>query len=366
MKKGLGRGLAALIPETDMDFLRQVARGDDLDLAPTPVRRTNGRTNAVSRSNMKTEDAGVYAPETVRAAAADAVTAEAGNGSETAHANVKNGPNFVDIAAIEANPYQPRRHFNEQELADLAASIEEHGVLQPVLLRETAEAGRYQLIAGERRWRASQRAGLTQIPAIVRIVDDRQALELALIENVQRHDISAIDTAMAYRRLAKEFELSQEEIAQRVGKSRSAVANTLRLLDLHEEARIAIENGSLSEGHGRAILSAPTEGSRRALFRRVVRDQLSVRETERLASRAKQTTGSRSDENSSSDSQLDGLGEGSMQPFTEAELQDFAVKLEKRLGTRLSFRPKGAGGTLVVQYSSPSELQRIFELIAKT
>ena len=189
---------------------------------------------------------------------------------------------------IVANPYQPRRVFDDEELQNLATSVREHGILQPIIVRpldNSDEAAGFQLVAGERRWRAAQLAGLSTVPALVRPVSDQQALELAVIENVQRHDISPLDAAQAYRRLATEFELSQEKIAQRVGKSRSSIANTMRLLELPGEARNALQDGTLSEGHGRAILLTAGEGARRAVFRAVLRDKLSVRDTEELARR---------------------------------------------------------------------------------
>jgi ParB family chromosome partitioning protein len=252
-------------------------------------------------------------------------------------------------------------------MENLANSIREHGILQPVLLRETEEAERYELVAGERRWRAAQRAGLTQIPALVRVLDDRQSLELAIIENVQRHDISAIDTALAYQKLAQEFHLSQDDIAKRVGKSRSAIANTLRLLDLPEEVRKAIEDGTLSEGHGRAILGAPGEGARRAIFRRVVRDQLSVRDTERLSSKA------RPDGNAAenpANTPEDGGGSNSKKgaadmPHTQAELRDLEHHIEKALGLRVSIRAKGNAGALLIHYMSSDDLERLRHLLSR-
>jgi ParB family chromosome partitioning protein len=220
-------------------------------------------------------------------------------------------------------------------------------------------------------------AGLDVIPAVIRRVGDQQALELALIENVQRHDITAIDAAIAYQRLAGEFHLSQEQIAQRVGKSRSAVANTLRLLDLPQEVRKAIEDGALSEGHGRAILLAPGEGARRAIFRRVLRDRLSVREAERLAQHSvtaggasdsdeagggpqlpdrTATNGSTSETNSGSDAGKTSLN---------SDIERAESEMQKRLGTRLHIKSKRKGGEIVIAYSSPEELHRIVDVILR-
>ena len=208
---------------------------------------------------------------------------------------------------------------------------------------EEASNERFQLIAGERRWRAATRAELTQIPAIVRAVDDKSALELAIIENVQRHDISAIESAQAYRRLSSEFNLSQEKIAARVGKSRAAIANTMRLLDLPEEALQAVRNQEISEGHGRALLTATSDGARRALLRRILRDHLSVREVERLAREGEPATASKT--------RLPRVGAADI-----ARLED---SLQRTLGMRLKLRPRKNGGQIVIDYASTEELQRL-------
>jgi ParB family chromosome partitioning protein len=263
-------------------------------------------------------------------------------------------------------------------MGELVDSIKTHGLIQPVLVRPLSaegeeDSGEYQLVAGERRWRAAQLAGLDVIPAVIRRLGDQQALELALIENVQRHDITAIDAAIAYQRLAGEFHLSQEQIAQRVGKSRSAVANTLRLLDLPQEVRKAIEDGALTEGHGRAILLAPGEGARRAIFRRVLRDRLSVREAERLAqhSAAAEANGAGEGQSgvASSDTAPDTTPEDATAgaaPSAGSDLGGVEELLQKRLGTRLHIKAKRKGGEIVISYSSPEELNRIVSLVTQT
>ena len=270
---------------------------------------------------------------------------------------------FVETDAIEANPYQPRRFFSPRELEDLVNSLREHCVLQPIILRpavgNTPTNIKYQLVAGERRWRAAQTAGLTEIPAIVREVTNQQALELALIENVQRHDISALDAAIAYRRLLQEFSLSQEQVAQRVGKSRSSIANTIRLLDLPTEAQKAIEDGVLSEGHGRAILLTPTDGARRAVLRQVLRDKLSVRATEELARQVAYTEETEKDSTHSSDDA----------PLQQARLSPEARRIEeglqKHLGTRVKLKLRRQGGQILIHYFSNEELDRLLKLIIK-
>ena len=416
-KRALGRGLSALIPDEEMEILRRVARDDSANgsskgssakgsSAQASVPKVfAGRASAVGASAVgaKPEKTGgadsgsVMTPimpsldstdsNTQKTSSAKSILGSDGQGlagqvgAEPAEIKddkrVASAPksdeavtSYVSISDIGPNPYQPRRNFDESELDNLAASIGEHGIIQPIVVRPAQGGDKpYQLVAGERRWRASQRAGLQKIPAIVRPVNDLQALELALIENVQRHDISAIDAALAYRRLADDFHLSQEDIARRVGKSRSAVANTMRLLDLQPEIRKAIEDGLLSEGHGRAILLAQGDGARRALFRRVTRDHLSVREVERLA-KEKIDKAANASENESPDgtSQVGGASQGASSFSGETRRETFdtaqlATRLEKRLGTRLKVQHGARGGRITIEYSSLQELQRLAELL---
>ena len=293
-KNALGRGLSALIPAKDMELLNQSA----------------------SISSGLADNA--------------------------------EGVRQVSVEQIIANPAQPRRSFPQQELDELAASIKEHGVLQPVLLRPLPDSGKdlYEIVAGERRWRAAQAANLSSVPAIVRQIDDQQALELAIIENVQRQDISALDAAVAYRRLQIEFDLSQEEIAQRVAKSRAAIANTLRLLDLPEEVQTAITQNVISEGHGRAILGAKTEEARKAILRRVIRDGLTVRQTEELARQSEMPQSSSTTRPKSRKS---------------ADEKHVEEQLQKVLGTRVQLKSGRKGGQIVISYFSSDELEGLLE-----
>ena len=210
------------------------------------------------------------------------------------------------------------------------------------------------MIAGERRWRAAQESGLTRIPAIVRQVSDQQALELALIENVQRHDISAMDAAKAYRRLADEFALSQEDIARRVGKSRPSIANTMRLLDLPLEAQKAIEDGTITEGHGRAILLAPGDGARRAVFRRILRDKVTVREAEEL-SRKSMSLG----EDNNSAQRTGGTKQPRLTGVEMRALRATEEELSKSLGTRVRVKPRARGGQICIEYFSSDDLDQL-------
>jgi ParB family chromosome partitioning protein len=282
------------------------------------------------------------------------------DGKASHAASGENAVEWLEISQIDPNPYQPRRSFSSQEMEELVASIREHGVLQPILVRPmgTDAAPSYQLIAGERRWRAAQLAGLNTVPAIVRPVADQQALELALIENVQRHDITPLDAALAYRRLAREFSLSQDAVAQRVGKSRAAVANTMRLLELPAEAQKAIEDGTLSEGHGRAILLADGEGARRAVLRGALREKLSVRATEELARRTLRADG----EDAGASSKA---GAGSVKK-RDVALRALEEKLQGQLKTRVRIKPRTKGGQVAIEYFSPEELERIAALLMQT
>jgi len=336
-KKGLGRGLSALIPDGEMDMMSAIARSDSLNKSTQkgPRATTSARSGRVSSAAKPGADT------------PDEVT------------SLMNLTQLVDVGLIEANPFQPRRHFAPEEMEDLVESIREHGILQPILIRPTAAGSitdsskKFQLIAGERRWRAAQLAGLAQVPAVIREVNDQQALELAVIENVQRHDISPLEAALAYRRLADEFHLSQEEIARRVGKSRSGVANTIRLLDLPAEVQKALEDGVISEGHGRAILLAPSEGSRRAVFRRIMRDKLSVREAEQIARSANDVV-STTDEAKSKDT--------TNTPEAIVRIQE---SLQKALGTRVKLQTRAKGGRLQIEYYSNEDLSRLIELLLR-
>jgi len=188
---------------------------------------------------------------------------------------------LVEIDHIVPNPANPRRHFDDEMLADLTQSIARHGVVQPIVVRPSpTEADRFELIAGERRWRASQRAGLTQVPVILRDVDDRVALEIAIVENVQRSDLNPVEEALGYQQLMDSYEYTQHALSEVIGKSRSHVANTLRLLKLPESVRQYVSNGQLTAGHARALI---TMDNAEMVAERIVRDGLSVRDAEALA-----------------------------------------------------------------------------------
>ncbi len=250
----------------------------------------------------------------------------------------------VPLARVAPNPYQPRRHMDEADLAELAASIREHGVLQPVLVIETLDG--YQLIAGERRVRASRLAGLERIPALVRQLADRDQLEVALVENVQRADLDPIDEATAYRQLIDEFGLTQEKVAERVGKARATVANTLRLLDLHPDVQSAIGDGRLTEGHGRALGGLPVEGQGHVLGTVLVQG-LSVRQTEELVRRLREPR--------------EPKAAAAAPRRLDPDLERVEAELRERLGTKVSLSRSRKGGRIVIEYYSDEELGRLYE-----
>ncbi len=251
----------------------------------------------------------------------------------------------IPLAAIRPNPHQPRRHFGEAEMATLVASIREHGVLQPVLVTSTLDG--YQLVTGERRVRAAATAGLERIPAIVRDLDDQTRLELALVENLQREDLDPIDAAAGFRRLVDDFGFSHEQIAARVGRARSTVANTLRLLDLAPVVQRAIGDGRISEGHGRALGGLSVEHQEHVLGA-VIDQDLSVRQTEELVRRLREA---RIDTAS---------GERTPAP-RDQELERVEEDLRRALGTKVSLAKSRKGGRIVIEYYSDEELGRLYE-----
>ncbi len=251
----------------------------------------------------------------------------------------------IEIEAIRPNPYQVRSDFNEQQLMDLAASITANGLVQPIIVRQ--DGAGYQLIAGERRLKAAKLAGLEQIPAIVRRAGDEQMLELALVENIHRTDLNAIERARAYQSYIRRFSFTQAEAAQRLGEDRSVVANYLRLLDLPDEIKKMLIDGRLSMGHARAILSVPTDELRRKLANRALAGRLSVRDIERLVRRY-----------------LDGGDEKKRTARTKpAHIAELESKLSRELGTKVTIdtRKNGQRGRIVIEFYSIDEFDRITE-----
>ena len=259
----------------------------------------------------------------------------------------------VDIDLIEPNNVQPRTRFDETQLEELAQSIKANGVVQPILVRKT-NGGRYQIVAGERRWRAAQRAGLQRIPSVIRDVPDDKMLELALIENIQRQELNAIEEAYAYKRLIETFNLTQETVAQRVGRDRTFVTNYLRLLRLPEDIQLLVEENKLSMGHARALLGIDDADKQREIARSIIDRNLSVRDTERTVKRV--VAGGESNATASSTT---------TEKVSDANTRAAESKLRRRLGTQVHILPNqsGVGGKIEVQYYNESDLQRVYELI---
>lgn len=267
----------------------------------------------------------------------------------------------IAIAAVTPNPRQPRVHFDEESLAGLTASISELGVLQPILVRSVGE-GRYELIAGERRWRAAKRAGLQTVPVVVRNADtDAELLEQALVENLHRADLNAIEEAAAYQQLIEDFGLTQEAVATRVGKSRAAVSNTLRLFQLPPAIQGLVADGQLSAGHARALLGSPDREFQADLSRRIVRDRLSVRETEdavRTHAAAEAPDAAAEPPVAKAVAPKPGRSAPALPEPGFLELEGL---LSDHLDTRVSITSGAGTGKLVVQFADLADLERIYK-----
>jgi ParB family transcriptional regulator, chromosome partitioning protein len=257
----------------------------------------------------------------------------------------------IDIDLIEPNNFQPRTRFDDAQLEELAQSIKANGIVQPILVRKTGE-GRYQIVAGERRWRAAQKAGLQRVPAVLRDVADDKMLELALIENIQRQELNAIEEALAYKRLIETLGLTQETVAQRVGRDRTFVTNYLRLLRLPEDIQRLVEENKISMGHARALLGIEDPERQRSVAQNIMQKSLSVRETERII---KKIIGG----NESSDPAVLPI------KASDANFQMAESKLRRRFGTKVRIIPNssGAGGKVEIQYYNDDDLQRIYQLL---
>jgi ParB family transcriptional regulator, chromosome partitioning protein len=308
-RNALGRGLGALIREPE----------PQVPAPPTPVPAVQPHATGSSGA----------------AAAAPA--------RETVHA----GPLQIDIDLIEPSPYQPRTRFREEALDELARSIQSSGIIQPLVVRPIGS--RFQLIAGERRWRAAQRAGLTKVSAIVRQVPDELALEMTLVENIQREDLNAIEAARAFERLMDEFQLTQESVAERTGKDRATVANSIRLLKLEPTIQDWIEEGKLTAGHGRALLAVADSSLRMRYAQRASRGGLTVRQIERLASRRSRTASP------------------AAQVHADANIRAAIDELQRHLGTKVLLRQKTKmrPGQLVLEYYDDAQLMGIYDRLMK-
>jgi ParB family chromosome partitioning protein len=276
-----------------------------------------------------------------------APTATTGAAVSPAREPVHAGPHQIDIDLIEPSPYQPRTRFREEALDELARSIQSSGIIQPLVVRPLGK--RFQLIAGERRWRAAQRAGLTKVSAIIREVPDELALEMTLVENIQREDLNAIEAARAFERLMDEFQLTQESVAERTGKDRATVANSIRLLKLEPTIQDWIEEGKLTAGHGRALLAVPDSQLRMRYAQRAARGGLTVRQIERLASRRSRG------------------GNAPAEIHVDANVRAALEELQRHLGTKILLRQKTKvrPGQLVLEYYDDAQLMGIYDRLMK-
>lgn len=250
-------------------------------------------------------------------------------------------PLELELSLIIANPNQPRKHFEHHAMEDLVASVKEHGILQPLVVTPVDTSGKYHLIAGERRLRAATMVGLNKVPVIVRDANEQKQFELAIIENVQRADLNAIEEGRAYKRLMDEFNLTQEEVSKRVGKSRSAIANTVRLLDLAEAVQDAIISGKISMGHAKILAGLDSRDEQESYLKQILQQQLTVRDLEAVASqkRGKKAVAS----------------SGQFDPVREAQEE----MLRDRLATRVQIKKQGEKGNIIIHFQSLEDLQRL-------
>jgi ParB family chromosome partitioning protein len=298
---GLGRGLASLIPQN----------------------RSTGQGDKISQPK---EDFNYFGAK------------PSDNIVETRHASSLQGVQEIELIRIVPNPHQPRLYFDSEKLQELSASIKEHGVIQPLIV--TKNGNQYEIIAGERRFQASKLAGLVTVPVIVRDATELQKLELAIIENVQRHDLDVIEEAKSYLKLAEEFDLSQEDVAKKMGKSRSVVANKLRLLHLPIEIQRALIEGKITEGHAKAILAIENPEKQRALFEMILKNSLTVRQTEDKTKEISVKTHTR-------------------HVAVDPEVKRIEDMLAGTLGTKVKLAKSGTGGKIVIDYYSQEELNNI-------
>ena len=365
---GLGRGLDALIPDRKSDKLQKtVEESVELKEIENKKNENQGEQNSFSAeintgepnysAQAAKEDSDMnYNLESGSRVSdvsftQDLPMEESDQNSGMVQGSKNSGHEQVinmRISLIEPNRSQPRKYFDDSAISELADSVRQFGIIQPLLVQKKDDY--YEIIAGERRWRAANKAGLKEIPVIVKNFSNQEAVEVSLIENIQREDLNPIEEAKAYERLVKEYGLSQEAVAGRVSKSRTSITNSMRLLKLDLNVQQMVETGELSEGHARAILGLPDQDSQKELADQVIKERLSVRQTEKLVrdtARPKKA-----------------VKEKKPNPEAEAILMDLAERLKTHLGTKVSIRPTGAnGGKIEIDYYSYEDLDRLFDLL---
>lgn len=330
VKRGLGKGLGAFFGE---EVIEEVVKEQE-----------EARKEQDRQESGETETAAVNAAKSPRSTAK--------NTEKTRQTAVKEDEEMREItlklSKIEPNREQPRKEFNEEQMQELADSIRQYGILQPLLVQKRDNY--YEIIAGERRWRAAKMAGLNEVPVVIREYNKQQAVEISLIENVQREDLNPIEEALAYQRLMQEFRLKQEEIAERVSKNRTTITNSMRLLNLCQEAQQMLINGQISSGHARALLGVENPEVQLQLAQRIERDHLSVREVEKLVKLI--AKGPKEKKEKSEDAALDLI------------FKDLEERMKTVMGTKVNISRKDKSkGRIEIEYYSESELERIVELI---
>lgn len=320
---GLGRGLASLIPQK-----RKTA-----DEAEKKIDKPN-------------EDFNYFGSSRISKSADTVSSIPIKDAGEKKDDNVKNGSNVqeVEVFKVIPNPHQPRLSFNDEKLNELAGSIKEHGIIQPITV--TKNGNNYEIIAGERRFQAAKLAGLKVVPVIIRDANELQKLELAITENVQRHDLDSIEEAKAYKKLTDEFDMNQEDVARKIGISRSAVANKIRLLNLPVEIQKALIVGDITEGHCKLLLAIPNLEKQRAFYEMIIKNKLTVRQTEDKTKEISVKTHKRT-------------------LRVDPEIKQIEDELSEKLGTKVKLTKSGSGGRIIVEYYSQEELGNILNKITK-
>ncbi len=336
---GLGRGLASLIPQKKKTTSKEKSVSGILrkNLSKNKKRKEKSGDKSVKRSD--------YLGKNILNLQIEKESKKSKQNQKGGKGDYKNSGfgevvRKIDITKITPNPYQPRSDFNQEKLQELADSIKEHGIIQPLLV-SYSESGGYELIAGERRLEAAKLAGLKKVPTVVKSATERDKAEWALIENIQRHDLNPIEEAIAYKKIQEEFNLIQEEIAQRVGKSRSSVANVIRLLNLPDEVQEALQAGEISEGHARVVLSVQDPEKQRELFKTILKNKLNVRQLEGIV--RKGVTRRRVS------------GGNNVDP----DIADLENKIAENLKTKVKIRGIKNNGQIIINYYSEEELGEI-------
>jgi ParB family transcriptional regulator, chromosome partitioning protein len=340
---GLGRGLASLIPKKNLPTEVAAPAGTDTPSEETLAKVRNLDLDKKTDTRTSADEMRTKTDSTRTEADSTQTTTE----KTRTNADIVSGGNAFEVSVnlIDSNPHQPRLAFDEEKLKGLADSIKQHGIIQPLVVSQNND--RYELIAGERRFQAAKRAGLQKVPIVIREAKEKEKLELALVENVQRHDLNPVEEARAYKKLADDFQMSQEEIARKIGKSRPAVANKIRLLNLPIEIQRSIIEGKISEGHAKAILAIDNQEKQRALFELILKNNLTVRQTE------------------------DKTKEVSVRAHKrivniDPEVKDLENKLMGILGTKVKLTKSGGGGKIIIEYYSDEELNNILGKISNS